>query len=492
MLIQLFGTLIAIAVVGCTAAYVRWRKRPIACYPLHPSNKIQRMLYPIVGHIPRFIQTRPTLHDFFADLYNDSPDTEALLMPFTEPVHFIKTPENLEYVLKTKFESFEKGTRFRTVMASLLGKGIFNSDGDAWKYQRKTASHIFNTKNFREFVSVVIRKEVDALCGVLTNVAESGEVVDMQDLFFRLTLDSFAKLAFSVDLDSVTANKPIKFALKFDRAQLSLLNRLNWPLWKITETDDIRADFTYVREFGRDLVRKRREDIKNDVKFSSGDILQQFLAHAEEHGENLSDEQLVDHVLNFMIAGRDTTAQALSWIIYNLSKSPEATQKLVEEIDRVGPISDMSYEEMTNRFPYANAIFMETLRLYPSVPANFKTAVVDEVLPDGTIIPKGASVAWVTYAMGRTRRIWGDDAAVFRPERWFEFTSPPSDFVFPAFQAGPRLCLGKRLATIEAIYVLVSIFQQFSVKVENINEVRYAPSITLPMSVPIMCSARMR
>ncbi|KAI8806053.1 cytochrome P450 [Cladochytrium replicatum] len=492
MLIQLVGAIVAILVVGTTAAYFRWRQRPIGCYPLHPSTKIQRSLYPVIGHIPRIIKNSLTVHDFLTILHNDSPDTEALLIPFTEPLHLIKTPENLEYVLKTKFDSFEKGVRFRSIMHAVLGSGIFNSDGETWRHQRKTASHIFNTKNFREFVSVVIRKEMDELVGVLTKVAETRQLVDLQDLFFRLTLDSFAKLAFSVDLNSISAEEPVAFAKMFDRAQLSLLKRFNWPLWKLTEKPEVRTDFTFVRDFGRDLVLKRREDVKNDVKFSSADILQQFLIHAEEHGEELSDEQLVDHVLNFMIAGRDTTAQALSWTIYNLAKSPEATRKLVEEIDRVGPISDMSYDEMKNRFPYANAVFMETLRLYPSVPANVKTAVVDEVLPDGTIIPKGSSVAWNVYAMGRTRRIWGDDAAEFRPERWFEFTSPPSDFVFPSFQAGPRLCLGKRLATIEAIYVLVSIFQKFNVMVENVNDVRYAPSITLPMSVPIVCSIRMR
>ncbi|KAI8810842.1 cytochrome P450 [Cladochytrium replicatum] len=487
------GVLVAGLVVLGTLAFLRWRKRPIGCYQLHPSTKIHNApLYPFIGHLPTLVKHDAVLHDYILKIFIESPETEALLIPFTEPLHFIKTPENLEYVLKTKFESFEKGPRFRENMFPILGHGIFNSDGEHWRTQRKTASHIFNVKNFREFVSIVIKKEMENFVDVLDQAVESNMIVDMQDLFFRFTLDSFAKLAFSIEFDNIKGKEQGKFARCFDRAQVNLTNRFYWPLWKWTEKTDAVADYEYVRSFGHEVVRKRREDIRNNATFSSADILQQFLIHGEQHGEEITDEQLVDYVLNFMIAGRDTTAQALSWTIYCLSKNPDAKARIFAEIETVGPITDLSYDEMKNRYPYVNAVLMETLRLYPSVPANIKVAVRDEVLPDGTVIPKGAAITWNVYSMGRTPRIWGDDAAKFRPERWFEFTTQPSDFKFPAFQAGPRLCLGKRLATIEAIYVIVSLFHKFDVNVENIDEVRYANSVTLPMAVPIKCSIQRR
>ncbi|KAI8806958.1 cytochrome P450 [Cladochytrium replicatum] len=217
-----------------------------------------------------------------------------------------------------------------------------------------------------------------------------------------LTLDSFAELAFSADLNSLAAEEPAPYA-KLLIAQLSLLSRFN------TEKGLVAAVEPNGRARGASLMSANLDGS------SSADILQQFLLHAEEQGEEVSDEQLVDHVLNFMIAGLVVDGVQ--------PQNPGMIQNRVEEFDRVGPISDISYDEINNRFPYGNAVFMETLRLYPSVPANFKTAVVDEVLPDGTVIPKGTSVMWKVYlkfqyqAMGRTRRIWGTDAADFRPER---------------------------------------------------------------------------
>ena len=136
---------------------------------------------------------------------------------------------------------------------------------------------------------------------------------------------------------------------------------------------------------------------------------------------------------------------------------------------------------------YANAIFSETLRLHPSVPKNIKQAVVDEVLPDGTIVPKGCMVVWSPYVMGRTESIWGPDAKKFNPDRWLNTSRVYTAFENPAFNAGPRVCLGKNLAELEGVFVLVSLIQEYKISVLRDQKITYATSLTLPMRYGLKC-----
>jgi cytochrome P450 len=182
----------------------------------------------------------------------------------------------------------------------------------------------------------------------------------------------------------------------------------------------------------------------------------------------------------FMI-GRDTTAQALSWTFFMLSQNPRALESLLDEIDEtLGDSQSPTYDQVKG-MKYAKAVFHETLRLYPSVPSNMKTANRDDILPDGTFVPKDTIVSWNLYAMGRTAAIWGDDAKEFKPERWLSMEKQPNSFDYPVFNAGPRTCLGKSMAELEGVYVIVSLLRRFRFDVLEPEKVTYANSLTLPM-----------
>ncbi|MCL7041901.1 hypothetical protein MKW94_009756 [Papaver nudicaule] len=183
------------------------------------------------------------------------------------------------------------------------------------------------------------------------------------------------------------------------------------------------------------------------------DILSRFIA------SNVTDPKyLRDIILNFIIAGRDTTAATLSWFLYRLCKHPHIQETIAQEVREATKLKDnMSFgdfaasmtEEAIGKMQYLHAALSETLRLHPAVPMDPKICFSDDTLPDGFDVKKGDMVAYVPYAMGRMKFIWGDDAEVFRPERWlnndgvFQNESP---FKFTAFQAGPRICLGKEFA----------------------------------------------
>lgn len=168
-------------------------------------------------------------------------------------------------------------------------------------------------------------------------------------------------------------------------------------------------------------------------------------------------------------AGRDTTAMTLSWMFYHVIAEKRIMKNVLKELDIVlGSNASINaskeerqytYETMMQDLPYLKAIFHETLRLYPPVPRNGKLALGDDVLPDGTLVEKGDRIGFSTYAMGRTRSVWGEDAEVFSPERWLIDVDvkdiqgqqgPVSPFgkfkmenqhKFHSFNSGPRLCL---------------------------------------------------
>ncbi|KAJ3058758.1 hypothetical protein HDU98_005177, partial [Podochytrium sp. JEL0797] len=416
---------------------------------------------------------------------------------FEGPIIVFNDPQMVEFFLRTKFHVFDKGPMFRERGQDTLGHGIFNSDGASWKSQRKLAANIFNVKNFKDFVNDVFAAEMRTFSIVLANHAATGVEFDLQDLFFKFTFDSFTKIGFGIDMHSMTAQTPIPFMHAFDNAQKVVANRFITPLWQTVEylTGTARthaANVKTIREFGIQVIDQKRAEDPDSSGTEQHDLLSLLMQVPTEDGSPPSDDLLVDYVLNFLIAGRDTTAQALSWAFFLLHKNPSALTSLHSEIASVLGDATPTYEQIKNQMPYANAVFHESLRLYPSVPMEIKQANSDITLPDGTLVPKGCMVSWSPYAMGRTEAIWGPDAKEFKPERWLAMEKQPSPFDYPVFNAGPRVCLGKNMAELEGVFVLVEVVRQFEVVVTKEEEVGYVFSLTLPMKkgLTVRCKER--
>ena len=197
--------------------------------------------------------------------------------------------------------------------------------------------------------------------------------------------------------------------------------------------------------------------------------------------------------LNFIIAGRDTTACLLSWATYELTQHPELQERLFEEGRHFSAEHDSS--DVVRSLPLLHAFVRETLRLHPPVPQDTKECIEDDVWPSGQRVPKGAMVAYVPYLMGRSERLWGKDAAKFDLDKWFQPdgqpAKEPSPFLFPVFNAGPRLCLGKSVAILESSMLLSMIVQQFRLTCVD-DSVTYALTVTLPIRDGLHVRATLR
>lgn len=216
--------------------------------------------------------------------------------------------------------------------------------------------------------------------------------------------------------------------------------------------------------------------------------------------DNIPDYQIVaDAAMNYLSAGRDTTAQSLTWTLYCLIRNPEVVHTLLCELRQKCPSPgtelDLSFSAVQpTSLPFAAAVFNESLRLYPPVPVELKECTTETVFPDGTSLPKGAVVIWAPWAMGRSKEIWGDDADSFRPARWLDVSSQQlvnkSAFEFPVFNGGPRACLGRRMAELLATYVIGSLLWEYDFTDPSdgtlndcgaTRERRSQNSLTLPM-----------
>ncbi|PHZ07841.1 cytochrome P450 [Rhizopus microsporus ATCC 52813] len=464
--------------------------------PKRPDIKTQPG-WPLVGNLPILLQYLMYIHDFLLEGFTRLDDMTLTLSALGIPRHVgTIDPRNVEHILKTNFENYIKGPEFHGSMNDLFGNGIFNANGEEWKYQRKTASIIFNVKNFRDQFTEVFMKELQVMQTKIWDVAaQNFEVVDFHEVMYKFTLDSFIMLGFGVELNSLSAKEKVPFAVAFDEAQKNTFLRFVNPVWSVTERiagllmpwkTSMNEHLAVVDGFAREVTEKRRAQLAAGEIHT--DLLSRFMDARNNKGNPLSNDELRDIVLNFVIAGRDTTAQALSWTFYMLMCHPRVEKKLLEEINEhitdVDNLDAPTLYEKIKSMNYAHAVFYEVLRHYPSVPLNQKYALNDDIWPDGTRIKKGDYVLWCPYVQGRSEKVWGADAKLFKPERWITPEGElrrESQGQWPAFHAGPRVCLGQHLATLEALVAITFLLKRYKFSLVPGQDIRYQVSLTLPM-----------
>ncbi|KAJ0098824.1 hypothetical protein Patl1_19999 [Pistacia atlantica] len=441
----------------------------------------------------------PRLHDFTAGLARKY-KTYRLPLLFRNEI-FTSDPAVVEHILKTNFPNYGKGLYQYNILTDLLGDGIFAVDGDKWKHQRKLSSYEFSTKILRDFSSVVFKTTAVKLARKVSEASVSNRSLDMQDFFMKATLDSVFKVMLGIDLDvlSRTYEEGARFADAFDTANAIVSFRFADLFWKVKRflnigsEAELRRSIKVVDKFVYKLIKRKIEQINNPRDDTQSgkkeDILSRFLALKET-----DPKYLWDIVLNFVIAGKDTTATTISWFFYSLCKHPDIQEKIAKEIIQATQVSgNLSIEEFAakvneetlDKMNYLHAALSETLRLYPAVPVDGKMCFADDTLPHGFTAHKGDLIAYLPYAMGRMIELWGNDAEEFRPERWLNENGvfqPKSPFVFTAFQAGPRICLGKDFAyrQMKIFSMILRGCYKFKLKDES-KPVKYRTALTLPI-----------
>ncbi|XP_008222001.2 PREDICTED: cytochrome P450 86B1-like [Prunus mume] len=498
----------------------------ISCLLERFTNK-GPMLWPVLGIMPSVFLNVNSMYDWATVALIRAGGTFYFRGMWFGGAHGIITidPSKLEYMLKTRFNNFPKGQRYRERFHDLLGDGIFNADDQMWKEQRRVATTEMHSSRFVEhsFLSMQVLVH-EKLLKLMDDVVNSrNSVIDLQEVLLRFTFDNICTAALGVDPGCLALDFPqIPFAKAFEEATELTLFRFMLPpfVWKPMKRFEmgyekrLKESVRIVHEFAEKAVTERRNELVRLGGLNDrSDLLSRLMEYTDQNPEGqgtqkrFSNKFLVDFCISFILAGRDTSSVALAWFFWLVQKTPEVENKILKEMNEIlgqrrqcsnikepaGHDAIFTVEELKNMV-YLQAALSESLRLYPAVPIDIKEVVEDDVFPDGTVVKKGGGVLYSMFSMARIESIWGQDCLEFRPERWIKdgvFVSE-NQFKYPVFNGGPRLCVGKKFAYMQMKMVAAAILLRYEVKVVEGHNVVPKLTTTLYMQNGLLVTLKPR
>jgi cytochrome P450 len=349
-----------------------------------------------------------------------------------------------------------------------LGEGLLTSEGPEWRRQRRLCQPAFHRPRFASYGQTMTTYAEEMLA-----TWRDGDVRDIHQEMMQLTMRIVAKVLFGVEVKQDTER--VAGALNVLMRHTSggrmilppALRHLPFPALL-----RVKRAVREIDEIVNHIIRQRRACDED-----TGDLLSMLIASRDDDGSHMTDRQLRDEIMTFLLAGHETTAVSLSWTWYLLSQHPEAGQKLRQELDDVLGGRTPQLEDLA-RLPYTDKVVKESMRLYP--PAwSLARAVAKEIEIAGYRLPAGSNVVMSPWIMHRDPRFF-ENPGQFDPDRWTpETTQRLPRFAYFPFGGGPRLCIGASFATMEACLILAAIAQRFQLRLVPGHPVAPQPGITL-------------
>lgn len=380
-------------------------------------------------------------------------------------------PDLIRDALVNRHEHFHKGRALQRAKR-LLGEGLLTSEGEHHRRQRRLAQPAFHKKRIDAYGAVMVEHAARQ-----TALWREGANVDIAREMMRLTLAIVGKTLFNADIEGEADE--VGAALS---EIMELFNLLLLPYSEYLE----KLPLPHVRRFERaraklDRVIYRIIDERRAAGADAGDLLSMLLLAEDEEGDlaGMDDRQLRDEVMTIILAGHETTANALSWTWYLLAQHPEAEAKLHAELDevldhgrRLPTVEDLP------RLRYTEMVFAESLRLYPPAWVVGRLVVKDYAVRD-YLLPAGSLVLISQYVSHRDPRFFPEPAR-FRPERWTAEAreARPAYSYFP-FGGGPRRCVGEGFAWMEGALLTAAIASRWRMRLDARHRVEAYPRITL-------------
>jgi len=428
--------------------------------------------WPILGNLPSLWQSR---HRKLENVLDRVKAYGCFYMKIPQmPIElFISDLPSIQTVL-SDVELFEIPDNRKLLGGDIFGEGIFLSNGESWRVQREMARPIFSLESRTGMYSVYQRSR-NILISVLKKAAEQNKPVNIQTLFKRFTLDTFSEIGFGYRLDCLV--EPVPFSEAFDYVLLEMDERIFNPLRTFKNRAEYQRNFNIVEDFVMKVIQHRRQQ-RDWV--GKPDLLSRLLEMSESKEGSLPDKFIRDQLINFFVAGRDTTAILLTWASYFVSLNPDVEAKIREEI-----LTEIGYGEPnmanTKKLKYVQMVLDEALRLYPpAVPFVNKRVARNCILPNGIELRQGQGVTYSPYVVHRLPQYWGDDCEEFKPERWEDPSVIKHPYQFIPFQKGPRICLGMNMAYEEAKSCLTLLYQNgIQFRLVPDQQVKYQAGVTV-------------
>ncbi|MFL5624392.1 MAG: cytochrome P450 [Ktedonobacteraceae bacterium] len=412
------------------------------------NNKIFRYIsgYPLVGNLPEFAKDRLGLFQRIAragDVYG------LHFGPF--PGILFNKPEHVHNILVEHAYDFDKGMAIHNTFRPAIGDGIFSSEGDFHRHQRKLMAPSFQPRHIASYADIMGRYGEQ-----IQQTWPDGTVIDVNQQMTNLTMSIIGKALFDADVFTETDELGAAMTVATEYVSHSLSTLFPPPYtWPTPRNRRTHKAIQVLRNRIASSIDERRNH-----PTERNDFLSILLQARDEDGNPMSDEQLMAECLTLFGAGHETTATALSWTWYLLCQHLESYQKVQQEVDSVLQGRTPTYADLA-RLPYCLQVFKEALRLYPPAYVISRRALRDVEI-DGYRVPKGHVVLLAPYTLHR-REEYFPEPEKFDPERFTpEREKQLPRYAYMPFGAGPRICIGLYFAMMEGHLLLATIAQRVS------------------------------
>lgn len=374
-------------------------------------------------------------------------------------------------LLRERPDGFKRSSRMEAIAAEMgLKPGVFGANGDDWKRQRRMVMASFDPAHIRDYFPS-LQKTAQRLGRRWQKAANEGRAIDLQPELMRFTVDTIAGLAFGAEVNTLESEGDV-IQQHLDKIFPALFKRVisPFPMWRILPSASDKQLVRSVAEVNQSVSgfiaqARARMQANPELRTRPSNLLEAMIAAADEEGSGITDEQVAGNVMTMLLAGEDTTANTIAWMIDLLWRNPKALVRATEEVRSLlqDPAALPTFEQ-ADQLDYLEACAHETMRLKPVAPMIGLQALKDTEVGD-VRVPKGAIILTLMRRDSVSEKHL-PDASGFVPERWMNGTAvagQPKRISMP-FGAGPRICPGRYLALLEIKMAMAMLLNRFDIQ----------------------------
>ena len=402
----------------------------------------------------------------------------------------VANAEAIGTILRDRPEGFQRTPRLNQIARQMGFGGVFSSNGEQWKRQRPMVMAAFDPAHTKTYFPSLVRV-TERFAGRWRRAAEAGRTIELQADLMRYTVDVVAGLAFGADINTLESDEEV-IQSHLDKVFPALFKRLFSPLplwkWLAFADRDLARHLDALRSAVDGFIADARSRLERNpaLREHPTNLIEAMIAARDKPDSGLTDTDVSGNVLTMLLAGEDTTANTLAWMIYLLSRNPQALERARAEVRAAlgGAPFPQTYEQVA-KLEYVEACANETMRLKPVAPINTTQALRDTVV-SGIEIPAGQLVICLMRPSATHERHFARPQD-FDPARWLTDGSPgraaaSAKRASMPFGAGPRLCPGRYLAMLEikmAMAMLLAGFEVEAVTTPDGGEAREHLALTM-------------
>lgn len=410
----------------------------------------------------------PNIHNQFQELAEEHGEVYRLKMGMLN-LAIVGNPKIIQYILRERPDRFIRMKKLDKVFRAEGVHGAFNAEGDDWRMHRRLVAKGLNIKHQEAFFDQMLIS-VDRLYNKWKEVADSGREFNIQDDFMRFTTDITTSLAFGIEMNTIE-EKGGTVQEHMDKIFPMIFKRINDPIqwhkvYKNKKDREFDKSLKVINEMiDKWIVEGRKRLAQNPaLRENPTNFLEAILVESDNE-ESFKDEEVKGNLMTVLIAGEDTTAHTMTWMIYLLTKYTDYQSKLQDEVDELlGDQKRIHKFNSTSDYKFLESVAYETMRLKPVAPIMLFEPLED-FETEGYEFKKGSRIL-MHWRHAATKETNFTEGKKFYPERWMNTTKCPvhnSEAYIP-FGGGPRFCPGKNLAILEMKLVLSMLFKNFDVE----------------------------